>query len=110
MEGGGVHTWKWNGPRRCHSTQLHIFQDPVNPQPYIDDALQLIVVPFFRDHEDLQVFQQDSARAHTTRASRTFFFSNNKNSLLWTSQRFHGIMTPIEYLCGRNSATPLPEK
>lgn len=45
-------------------------------------------MPFFRDHEDLQFFQQGNARAHGARATRAFLLKQELTLMDWPA--FHG--------------------
>lgn len=56
----------WGGISPHHCTQLHIFQGLVHTPSYINEVLQPIVVLFFRDHEDLQIFHAWVLIAHVT--------------------------------------------
>ena len=62
---------------------------------YIDQDLRPHVVPHFARHQN-KTFQQNNARAHTSRATRDFLQQNNVNVMNWPA--LTPDLNPIEHL------------
>ena len=61
----------WAAFSHDYKTPLHFFNGRVNAATY-QQVLAAHVVPLFRQHPNLQAFQQDNARPHTARATTAF--------------------------------------
>ena len=48
-------------------TALHVCCGRMNVIYYRDNVLRKHVIPFFHQYRNMRMFQQDNARAHTTR-------------------------------------------
>lgn len=91
--GGSVHVW--GGFSYNHRTPLHVFRNNVTANVYINEVLRTIVVPMFRQNNDLQFFQHDNARPHTANATRNFLAQQQLNVMNWPSRSPD--MNPIEH-------------
>ncbi len=73
---GGGSVLIWGGITFHSRTNLHVFDGNVNALKYRDEVLEGMVVPFMRDHPNIQVLQQDNARPHCARLSMDFLEVN----------------------------------
>ncbi|GFO21834.1 hypothetical protein PoB_004833900 [Plakobranchus ocellatus] len=64
----------------------HVFQGQSMLKHYINDVLQLIVIPKLKTYR-LQVFQHDNVRVHTAQATQAFLQQHMK-SMLWAGWLF----------------------
>lgn len=78
--GGGVMVWAAINYR--FKTQLVVCQGNLTARRYIDQVLRPVVVPMFRQRQNL-VYQHDNARPHVARATRDFLQANNIGVLPW---------------------------
>ncbi|GFS09019.1 transposable element Tcb2 transposase [Elysia marginata] len=67
----------------------------INAQTYVQDVLQAHVVPYIAMHRNI-VFQQDNARAHTTRYTQQFLEQSDVQVLPWPELLLD--LNPIEHL------------
>ena len=63
-------------------TQLVVCQGNLKARRYIDQVLRPVVVPMFRQRQNL-VYQHNNARPHVARATRDFLQANNIGVLPW---------------------------
>ena len=61
--------------------ELALGHGKINAIYYWDNVLWKHVIPFFHQHQDMHIFQQDNARMHTVRVT-TQYLSNNNIPLL----------------------------
>jgi hypothetical protein len=73
----------WDGISFNHRTPLVVVNGNLTAQRYIDEVLQTSVLPFFTTHPDVDVFQQDNARAHSARVTTAFLDNQNIQRLPW---------------------------
>ena len=73
----------WAGISTNYRTQLVVIDSNITTRGYIDQVLQPVVTPFFRDHPDLQVFQHDNARPHAARVTGDYLQQQNFDVLPW---------------------------
>lgn len=92
--GGSVHVW--GGFSFNHRLPLNIFRTNVNAITYINHVLQPLVVPAFRTHQELTLFQQDNARAHTALRTQQYLEAENITTLPWPA--LSPDMAPIEHV------------
>ena len=90
---GSVHVW--GGFSYAHRTPLHVFRVNVTADVYITQVLRPIVVPFFHNHPDLEIFQHDNARPHTANVTRNFL--NQQQFLVLDRPANSPDMNPIEH-------------
>ena len=92
---GGGSVMVWGGFSSEHRTPLHVFQGTVTGQRYRDEVLLPVVVPFFQEHQDLDTFQHDNARAHTSRVAVASLEEANIAVMPWPA--LSPDMAPIEH-------------
>ena len=66
---------------------------------YIDKILEPVVVPFFQNHADITLCQQDNARPYSARLITDFLGQNNVQVLPWPA--FSPDLSPIKRLWDR---------
>ena len=93
---GGGSVMIWAGITAEHRTELTIFDGNVNAAVYVNDVLLPRVVPFFRTHRDIVLFQQDNARPHTANLSKACLEHHRIALLDWPAKSPD--MSPIEHL------------
>lgn len=86
----------WAGVSFNGKTELHFFNGPVNAVTYRDDVLAQMVLPFLQANPNVNILQQDNARAHTARVVRTYLQNHNVNVLPWPA--LSPDMAPIEHV------------
>jgi len=93
---GGPSVMVWAGISNRYRTPLVVIQGILNARRYIDEVLEPHMVPFMEQHQDLAIFQQDNARAHSARLTMNFLNENNINVMEWPA--FSPDLSPIEHL------------
>ena len=58
----------------------------MNADVYVDEVLWARVVPFFREHKDIAMFQQDNARLHTAAVAKTILTASGIDVLDWPAK------------------------
>ena len=86
----------WAGITAEHRMELTIFDGNVNAAVYVNDVLLPRVVPLFRNHRDIVLFQQDNARPHTANLSKACLEHHRIALLDWPAKSPD--MSPIEHL------------
>ena len=79
---GGGSIMVWGGISWHHKTQL-VVDGNLMACWYIDEILEPEVVPFLRNNDDVMLFQQDNAHAHSARLTMDFFNQNGVQVLPW---------------------------
>lgn len=92
--GGSIHVW--GGFSFHYRLPLHVFRGNVNAVTYRDEVLSALVAPAFTNHPDLQLLQQDNARAHTAHITQQYLQQQNIVTIDWPS--LSPDMAPIEHL------------
>ena len=93
---GGGSVMVWGGISFNHRTPLVVVNGNLTAQRYIDEVLRPSVLPFFTTHPDVDIFQQDNARAHSARVTTAFLDNQNIQRLPWPA--FSPDLSPIEHL------------
>lgn len=91
--GGGVMVWA--GISSHHRTELVFLDGRVDARRYTDEILRDHVVPFFREHDDVTIFQQDNARPHSARLTQDFLWEQDFDILDWPA--LSPDLSPIEH-------------
>ncbi|CAC5385416.1 unnamed protein product [Mytilus coruscus] len=86
----------WGSISFNHKTTLITMNGSLNAQRYIDEVLRLTVITFMARHQDVNLFQQDDARAHSPRLTTVFINNNHVQTLPWPA--FLPDLGPIEHL------------
>ena len=86
----------WGGMSRDFRTQLHIFHGHITAEVYRNDVIENIVIPFFRNHGNVTILQQDNATPHTARLTRDYLEQQRVQTLPWAS--LSSDLSPIEHL------------
>ena len=93
---GGANVMVWAGISRNYRTPLVVVEGNLTAQRYVDQILEPHLVPFFTNHPDLSLFQQDGARAHTARLTMNFLEQEDIDVLPWCARSPD--LSPIEHL------------
>ena len=93
---GGGSVMVWGGISFNHKTPLITINGNLNAQRYIDEVLRPTVIPFMVGHQDVNLFQQDNARAHSARLTTAFINNNHVQTLPWPA--FSPDLSPNEHL------------
>lgn len=93
---GGGSVMVWGGISFNHRTDIIVLDGNVTARRYIDQVLTPVVVPFFGNHVDLDVFQQDNARPHVARVTMEYFRQHDVETLPWPA--CSPDLSPIEHL------------
>lgn len=93
---GGASVMVWGGISLNHRTDLVVIDGNMTAQRYIDQVLRPHVVPFFEDHADLRILQQDNARPHAARLTREFLDDQEINVMGWPA--YSPDLNPIEHM------------
>ena len=95
MRWGGGSVMVWGGISWRHKTPLVVLDGTLTAQRYVDNVLRPFVLPFVRNHDDVNVVQQDNARPHSARVTQEFLRENNIRILPWPA--FSPDLNPIEH-------------
>ena len=89
---------RWGGISLLNKTRLVLFDRNVNANPYINDVLRPVVLPFFRQHFQRGdgILQHDGARQHTAQITRNCLVQHAINGLDWPA--LSADMFPIEHV------------
>ena len=93
---GGGSVMIWGGISLNHRTPLVVINGNLTAQRYINEVLRPTVIPFFPRHQEVDIFQQNNARAHSARVTTAFLNANNVRTLPWPA--FSPDLSPIEHL------------
>jgi transposase len=93
---GGASIMVWAGISYEARTPLVIINGNLNSQRYIEEILEPTVMPFLEEHPEIRFFQQDNARPHSARVTKTFLSDNEISVLDWPP--YSPDFSPIEHL------------
>ena len=83
----------WAGINNNRKTNLVIINGNLNAQPYRDEILAPVVIPYVNANPNA-IFQQDNARPHTARLTTQYLQANNVDVFEWPSKSPD--LSPIE--------------
>ena len=64
----------WGGLSWRYRTPLVIIEGNLTSRRYIDEVLELVVVPLLQNYADVTLYQQDNASPHSARLTKYFLF------------------------------------
>ena len=92
---GGGSLMIWGGISWNSRTDLVRINGTLTAQRYVNEILEPVVLPAIQQDNGI-TFQQDNARPHTARLTRTFLGNNNIDCLPWPARSPD--LSPIEHL------------
>lgn len=93
---GGAGVMVWAGISGDYRTRLVVVDGNLTARRYIDEVLQLVVVPFFEEHPSVTTLQQDNARPHAARVTQDYLGAQRFDVLPWPA--YSPDLSPIEHL------------